>query len=136
MIQISSKSTLGIEHFNSLEFSRTGLPFSEMVRVDNMLYLSGQMGTLPGTMALVEGGVVEQARQALRNIQHALQTHGYCLLNVVKCTVMLADMADWPAFNRVYCEFFKAPYPARSAFGVSALALGSALEIEVIATIS
>ena len=105
-----------------------------MVRVDDMLYLSGQMGTVPGTLALVEGGMAAEARQALQNIQRVLQAHGYSLGHVVKCTVMLADMADWPAFNDVYCEFFKTPYPARSAFGTNGLALGSRLEIDVIAT--
>jgi 2-iminobutanoate/2-iminopropanoate deaminase len=134
MTYLPTASPMNLEHLNSSEFARTGLPFSEMVRVGEMLYLSGQMGTLPGTLTLVEGGMAAQARQALRNIEHALKAHGYNLLHVVKCTVMLANMADWPAFNTVYCEFFKTPYPARSAFGVNALALGAALEIEVIAT--
>lgn len=130
----STASALNIEHLNSAEFARTGLPFSEMVRVGDMLYLSGQMGTLAGTVTLIEGGMAMQARQALKNIERALVAQGYSLAHVVKCTVMLADMADWPAFNTVYREFFKVPFPARSAFGVSALALGSALEIDVIAT--
>ena len=128
-----TSSPSGIEHLNSAEFARTGLPFSEMVRVGETLYLSGQMGTLAGTVTLIEGGMAAQARQALRNIEHALEAQGYSLQNVVKCTVMLADIDDWPAFNTVYREFFKAPYPARSAFGVTALALGGKLEIDVIA---
>ena len=99
-----------------------------------MLYLSGQMGTLPGTVSLVAGGMAAEARQALQNVQRALEVHGYSLQHVVKCTVMLADMADWPAFNEVYRDFFKAPYPARSAFGAGGLALGGKLEIDVIAT--
>ncbi len=127
-------SSSGIEHFASTEFASTGLPFSEMVRVGDMLYLSGQMGTLPGTLALVKGGMAAEARQALLNIEHVLQAHGYSLRHVLKCTVMLADMADWPAFNDVYRDFFKTPYPARSAFGVNGLALGGRLEIDVIAT--
>ena len=127
-------SDLNIEHLSSAEFARTGLPFSEIVRVGEMLYLSGQMGTLAGTTTLIEGGMAAQARQALRNIENALTAQGYSLAHVVKCTVMLADMADWPAFNTIYREFFKAPFPARSAFGVSGLALSSALEIDVIAT--
>ncbi len=125
----------GLEHFVSTEFASTGLPFSEMVRVGDMLYLSGQMGTVPGTLALVEGGMAAEARQALQNIECVLQANGYSLRHVVKCTVMLADMADWPAFNHVYCEFFKTPYPARSAFGANGLALGGRLEIDVIATV-
>lgn len=131
---MSTTSSLPIEHLNSEEFAKTGLPFSEIVRVGEMLYLSGQMGTLPGTLSLVEGGMAEQARQALSNVERALQAQGYGLQHVVKCTVMLADMAEWPAFNTVYREFFKPPYPARSAFGVVALALGGSLEIDVVAT--
>ena len=134
MALASIAPALNIEHLNSAEFARTGLPFSEIVRAGETLYLSGQMGTLAGTLTLIEGGIVMQARQALRNIEHALVAQGYSLAHVVKCTVMLADMADWPAFNTVYREFFKAPFPARSAFGVSGLALGSAVEIDVIAT--
>ncbi|MES2511651.1 MAG: Rid family hydrolase [Pseudomonadota bacterium] len=129
----SSASPAGVEHLNSPAFARTGLPFSEIVRAGQTLYLSGQMGTIPGTLSLVEGGVVAEARQALRNVQAALAAHGYGLQHVVKCTVMLADMADWAAFNEVYREFFSAPYPARSAFGASGLALGGRLEIDVIA---
>lgn len=133
MTHLTTAHLLGIEHLNSPEFARTGLPFSEIVRAGEMLYLSGQMGTLPGTVTLIEGGMAQEARQALRNIEHALQSQGYSLQHVVKCTVMLSNMDDWPAFNTVYREFFKTPYPARSAFGVSGLALGSALEIDVIA---
>jgi 2-iminobutanoate/2-iminopropanoate deaminase len=127
-------SPQAVEFLNSAAFARTGLPFSEMVRVGDMLYLSGQMGTLPGSLELIQGGMAAQARQALQNIESALQAHGYTLRNIVKCTVMLADMADWPAFNEVYTQFFTAPYPARSAFGASGLALGGRLEIEVLAT--
>ncbi|MES2281701.1 MAG: Rid family detoxifying hydrolase [Pseudomonadota bacterium] len=134
MTLAETASPTGVEHLNSAEFARTGLPFSEIVRVGDMLYLSGQMGTRPGTLALVEGGVVAEARQALGNVKRALEAHGYSLQHVVKCTVMLADMADWPTFNEVYREFFSAPYPARSAFGASGLALGGRLEIDVIAT--
>lgn len=122
-----------IQHLDSPAFKRLGLPFSEIVRVGDTLHLSGQMGTLEGRLELVSGGVTEQAEQALRNIQRALEHHGFALHHVVKCTVMLADMADWPAFNAVYTRFFKPPYPARSAFGVNGLALGSRLEIEAIA---
>jgi 2-iminobutanoate/2-iminopropanoate deaminase len=123
-----------LEHLNSAEFSLTELPFSEMVRAGELLYLSGQMGTVPGTLVLVEGGMAAEARQALQNIERALQSNGYSLQHVVKCTVMLADMADWARFNEVYREFFKTPFPARSAFGVNGLALGGKLEIDIIAT--
>ncbi len=100
-----------------------------------MLHLSGQMGTVPGELKFVEGGIRAEAEQALRNIQTALQAQGYSMAHVVKCTVMLADMADWPAFNEVYTGFFPQPYPARSAFGASGLAMGGRVEIEALACV-
>lgn len=118
---------------NSPAFAALGLPFSEIVRVGDMLYLSGQMGNLPGTLKLAPGGIEAQARQTLLNIKATLEAHGYSMAHVVKCTVMLADMNDWNAFNAVYTTFFKQPYPARSAFGASGLALGGRLELDVIA---
>lgn len=123
-----------VEHLNSRAFAALGLPFSEMVRVGDMLYLSGQMGTLPGTLTLAPGGLQAEARQALLNIQTALEAHGFSLSHVVKCTVMLADMNDWQTFNNIYTGFFTAPLPARSAFGNVALALNGRVEIDVIAT--
>ncbi len=124
-----------IEHLNSPAFAALKLPFSEIVRVGDTLYLSGQMGTLPGTVTLAPGGLEAQARQALENIRAALSAHGFGLERVVKCTVMLADMNDWAAFNAVYTGFFTPPYPARSAFAASGLALGARLEIEAIAVV-
>ncbi len=130
-----STSSPAVEYLNSPAFAALGLPFSEMVRVGGLLYLSGQMGNLPGTLTLAPGGIEAEARQALLNIQTSLEAHGYSLAHVVKCTVMLADMADWPAFNAVYTTFFDRPYPARSAFGASGLALGGRLELDVTAVV-
>jgi 2-iminobutanoate/2-iminopropanoate deaminase len=124
-----------VERLSSPAFSALGLPFSEMVRMGDTLYLSGQMGTLPGTLTLAPGGVRAEAQQAMENIRASLEAHGYSLHHIVKCTVMLADMADWPAFNTIYTSFFTAPYPARSAFGCSGLAMGGRLEIDVIASV-
>lgn len=123
-----------LKHLNSSAFNALGLPFSEMVRVGGMLYLSGQMGTLPGTLTLAPGGLKAEARQALQNIQTSLEAHGFSMAHVVKCTVMLADMSDWQTFNTIYTSFFAAPLPARSAFGNVALALNGRVEIDVIAT--
>jgi 2-iminobutanoate/2-iminopropanoate deaminase len=124
-----------IAYLNSPAFSQLGLPFSEIVRVGNMLFLSGQMGNLPGTLMLAPGGIEAQAKQTMLNIKASLEANGYAMNNIVKCTVMLADMADWPAFNAVYTTFFDKPYPARSAFGANGLALGGLLEVEVIAAV-
>jgi reactive intermediate/imine deaminase len=109
------------------------LPFSEGVRVGNILYLSGAIG-IDASGALVPGGIEAETRQALSNIRSVLERHGSTMDRVVKCTVMLADMAEWGAMNRVYVEFFPVTPPARSAFGASGLALGSRVEIEAIAT--
>ncbi len=122
-----------VAFLNSPAFAAIGLPFSEIVRVGDTLYLSGQMGNLPGTLTLAPGGIKAEAHQALQNIRTTLEAHGYSMGHVVKCTVMLADMNDWATFNSVYTTFFRPPYPARSAFGSSGLALGGRLEIEVIA---
>jgi enamine deaminase RidA (YjgF/YER057c/UK114 family) len=79
--------------------------------------------------------VQEEAKQTMENIKTSLEAHGYSLGNLVKCTVMLADMADWPAFNEVYKTFFSGDYPARSAFGASGLALGARVEVECIGAV-
>jgi 2-iminobutanoate/2-iminopropanoate deaminase len=111
----------------------TNLPFSEAVRVGDTVYLSGQVGIVPGTMDLVPGGIEPETLQTLKNIETVLQAQGLDLAALVKCTVMLADIADWPTFNTVYQSFLKKPYPARSAFGAAGLALGARVEVECIA---
>ena len=124
-----------VEFLNSGKVMPTDLPFSEAVRVDNILYLSGQLGILPGTRTLAEGGIEAEARQAMQNIQTSLAAHGLSLKNIVKCTVMMADIAEWATFNIVYQSFFEAPYPARSAFGTNGLGLGARVEVECMAAI-
>lgn len=110
------------------------LPFSSAVRVDNTLYLSGNVGNIPGTLDLAEGGIQGETRQTLENISAVLEQFGSSMDNVVKCTVFLADMAEWGAMNEVYKTFFKNP-PARSALGANGLALGARVEIECIAVV-
>ena len=122
-----------IEYLNSGKVLPATLPFSEAVRVGDTLYLSGMIGVTPGTMKVVPGGIGAEARQALHNVRTTLETHGYAMRDVVKCTVMLADIGEWTAFNEVYATFFAAPFPARSAFGTSGLALGARVELECIA---
>jgi reactive intermediate/imine deaminase len=126
----------GIEYLNSGKVLPATLPFSEAVRVGNTLYLSGQLGIVPGSMKLAAGGIKEETQQAMQNIKTSLEAHGYALANLVKCTAMLADMSEWGAFNDVYKTFFPAHYPARSAFGASGLALGARVEIECIAAVA
>ena len=109
------------------------LPFSDAVRVGDLVLLSGMIGLEPGTMRLVPGGTAAEARQTLENIEAVLRAHGLTRRDVVKCTVMMEDIAEWGAFNAIYAAFFEAPYPARSAFGADGLALGARLEVECIA---
>ena len=111
--------------------SMGNLPFSEAVQVGDMLYLSGQIGVAPGDNKLVAGGIEPQARQTMENIKATLERRNLGFKDVVKCTVMLANMADWPAFNTVYISYFpNGKYPARSAFGSNGLAYNGAIELE------
>ena len=122
-----------IEYLNSGKIVPKTLPFTEVVKVNDTLYLSGQLGNVPGTMKLVTGGIDGESRQTMENIQAVLEAHGYTLDNLVKCTVMLADISEWTRFNEIYRSYFTAHYPARSAFGVSGLALGARVEVDCIA---
>ena len=125
------------QHFDGGKIWPRGVPFPEGVRVGQLLFLSGVIGHLPREMRLPGGGIVPEARQALRNLNSVLQGQGLGLQHLVRCTVMLADMADWAAFNDVWRQAFgKLPLPARSAFGCQGLALGARVEIECIAVAS
>lgn len=106
------------------------LPFSEATRAGDLLILSGEIGSLPGKMALAPGGITGESRQMMENISAILQRHGATLRDVVQCTVFLAYMKDWTTFNTVYREFFKPPYPTRSATGATGLALGAKVEMQ------
>ncbi len=111
-------------------------PYSEGVRVGNMLYLSGALGTEPGTLTLVSGGIGGETDQALQNISRLLEANGASMDRVVKCTVMLADIADYAAMNATYVRHFPGPKPARSTFAAGGLALGARVEIECWAAVS
>jgi len=120
-----------MEFIRSHGTKAAGLPFSDAVRVGDVLYLSGQLGTLPGTMELASGGIEGQARQMMENIARVLNQNGLSFDNVFKCLVMMKDMSEWGAFNGVYVEYFKPDrLPARSAFGACGLALNAAVEME------
>ena len=110
-----------------------GLPFSPAVRVGNLLFLSGQIGV--AGQQLVPGGIRAEVRQALENIRAVLEQAGSSLSRVVKCTVFLADIADFAAMNEVYRGFFPTEPPARSTLAASGLVLGARVEIECIATV-
>lgn len=110
-------------------------PFCEAVKVGHWLVLSGQLGIDPETGKLAEGGIQAETRQTMENIKANLEKYGSSMDRVVKCTVMLADIAEWGAMNEIYVTFFPEHKPARSAFGASGLALNARLEIECWATL-
>ena len=107
-------------------------PFSEAVRVGNVLYLSGALGT-DSTGKIVPGGIKAETKQVLENIKAALKRNGLDMDRVVKCTVFLADITEWPAMNEIYATYFPVNKPARSAFGGVQLVRGGRLELECIA---
>ncbi|MGU8077144.1 RidA family protein [Burkholderia pyrrocinia] len=108
------------------------LPFSPAMQAGNTLYTAGQIGT-DGSDRLVPGGIRPEAKKALQNITKVVGENGFTLKDIVKCTVFLADMAEVSEFNEVYKTFFSPPYPARSALGVSGLAMNARVEVECIA---
>lgn len=121
-----------VKHYNDGPLADAGFPFSESVRVGDLLILSGQIGTGDDS-ALAAGGIGPESHQMMKNISDALSRRGLGFGNIVKCTVFLADIAEWPAFNDIYKEYFNAPYPARSALGANGLALNARVEMECIA---
>ena len=116
-----------------LQASRAELPFSPVREAGGLVFLSGELGTVPGSLTLAPGGIEAETRAALENIRTTLAGQGLAMRDVVKCTVFMADMKEWAAMNHVYVTFFDKPYPARSALGASGLALGARVEIECIA---
>ena len=111
-------------------------PYSQAIKVGNLIYTSGQIPIDPATGNFVEGGIKEQTRQALTNVQAILKEAELTMANVVKTTVFMADMNDFADMNAVYAEFFSEPYPARSAVAVKTLPKGALVEIEVDAEIA
>ena len=109
-------------------------PYSQAIRVGNLIYTSGQIPINPATGVFVEGGIKEQTRQSLTNISAILEEAGLTMANVIKTTVFMADINDFAEMNAVYAEFFAEPYPARSAVAVKSLPKGALVEIEVVAT--
>ena len=108
-------------------------PYSQAIEAGGMVFASGQLPINPATGAFPEGGIKEQTRQSILNAEAILKEAGCSLANVVKTTVLLADIADFAAMNEVYASFFSETFPARSAFAVRDLPKGALVEIEMIA---
>jgi len=111
-------------------------PYSQAVRTQNMVYTAGQIGLDPATMEIVSGGVEAETRQVLNNLKQVLEAANSGLNYVVKTTVFLRDMADFPRMNAIYAEFFSENPPARSTVAAAALPKGVAVEIEAIALVA
>ena len=132
--QHEHETSLDIEFITAPGTGDLNLPFSPAVRVGNTLYLSGNLGNIPGTLRLAEGGIQGETRQTMENIKSVLKLAGSSMDKIVKCSVFIEDMAEWGAMNEVYQSYFDVP-PARSALGSSGLALGAKVEIDCIAVV-
>lgn len=134
LVLISCQAQQTREQAPSIEFltsdDSSNRPFSEAVRAGNWLILSGQIGINPETGVLPPGGIKAETKQTMDNMKRTLEKYGSSLDQVVKCTVIMADISEWSAMNEVYVTYFPDHKPARSAFGTSGLALGARLEIE------
>ncbi|MGE5382341.1 MAG: RidA family protein [Omnitrophica WOR_2 bacterium] len=108
-------------------------PYSQAIEKNGFLYISGQVPIDPATGTIVEGGIKEQTERVMKNIGAILNAAGYEYQDVVKCTCLLSDMANFGIMNEIYGKFFTENCPARAAYGVVKLPLGALIEIEVIA---
>jgi len=111
-------------------------PYSQAIRTESIVYTSGQVGLIPATGEMVAGGIDEQTRQVLNNLRNVLAAAGSSLEQVVKTTVFLKDMNDFPKMNSIYAEFFAEQPPARSTVQVAALPKGALIEIEAVALLA
>ncbi|WP_288955079.1 Rid family detoxifying hydrolase [uncultured Polaribacter sp.] len=121
-----------IKYYKSHEKSRANVPFSDAVQVNNLYFLTGQIGRNHKTGKLVDGGIKAETKQAILNIQEVLKQHNLTLKNVVKCTVILSDINDFSNMNSIYHTFFNDNLPARTTFAANLVA-GAKIEIEVVA---
>ncbi|MGQ9493825.1 MAG: RidA family protein [Anaerolineae bacterium] len=110
-------------------------PYSQGVRVGNLVFTAGQVGLIPGTKEFAGSDIASQTRQALQNVQAVLEASGSCLAHVVKTTVFLADMKEFSQMNEVYAQFFRSNPPARTTVQVAALPMGAKVEIEAVAEV-
>ena len=120
-----------IVHYVSDNTEKSDAPFSDATIVNNVIYIAGQIGRVPGTRKVVAGGIREETKQAMKNVQTIVSTLGSSMDKVFKCTCMLADISEWEAMSEEYKTFFKQEKrPSRSAFATTGLALGAKVEIE------
>ena len=129
----NSKENSKATYIQTEEFSKLNLPFSQVVRFENVIYVSGQIGDLEETGELIKGGIIPETNQTMKNIKKVLEQNGSSMDNIIKCTCMLADISEWDQMSSEYVKFFPNHKPARSAFATTGLSLGARVEIECIA---
>lgn len=123
---------MGRRAFNAKNTNPVG-PYSHVAESDGLFFFSGQIGLNGATGKLAEGGIAAETEQCFKNITAVLETAGLTESDVLKVTVFLTDMADFPAMNSIYEKYFSKPYPSRSTIGVASLPLGAHVEIELTA---
>jgi len=129
--EIRTNEITNIEYYTSNQTQKLNFPFSDATIVNNVIYVSGQVGNIPGTTKIVEGGIKEETIQTMRNIENILKSLDSSMDKVIKCTCMLSDISEWSVMSNEYIKFFKdSKRPSRSAFAASGLALGAKVEIE------
>ena len=106
--------------------------YSQAVKVDNTVYLSGQIPLIPETMELIEGGISDEIHQVFQNLRTVCQAAGGDLKDIVKLNVFLTDLTNFPTVNEIMAEYFSEPYPARAAIGVAALPKGVGVEMDAV----
>lgn len=132
VVSVNAQEKSKITFHESHEEKKRNAPFSDAVEVGNLFFLAGQIGMDQTTRTMVEGGIEAETEQVIKNIQAVLKHHGMELDNVVKCTVILSDIDDFAAFNKVYTKYFTKK-PARTTFAAKGLAANAKIEIETIA---
>ncbi|XP_044498039.1 reactive Intermediate Deaminase A, chloroplastic-like [Mangifera indica] len=110
-------------------------PYSQAIKANNLVFVSGVLGLIPETGKFVSGSVEEQTEQVLKNMGEILKASGADYSSVVKTTIMLANLKDFKKVNEIYAKYFPAPAPARSTYQVAALPLDARIEIECIAAL-
>ncbi len=132
VLQLSCEQKNSVIFHESHELKKANAPFSDAVEIDNLFFLSGQIGMDHSTRTLVEGGIKAETLQTIKNIEAVLKHHNLGLENVIKCTVILSDINDFATFNEIYIQYFKQK-PSRTTFAASGLAANASIEIEVVA---
>jgi 2-iminobutanoate/2-iminopropanoate deaminase len=128
---LTAEAEVDVEYFRSKTFVEKKLPLSEAVRVGNLLFVSGNLGIdfSKEGLQLVPGGIVAETKQTMRNIENTLKSSGSSLAQLVKCTVYMANIDEWPELNKIWPSFFEETFPTRTAVEVGRLWRGAAVEI-------